>query len=188
MRSKHLKWGLLAVIAVTVGAMVWAFVNHRQSMKRRPVVIDQIDQDADMKLGKVRQTATRDGVKEWDLVAGSAKYHDDRKQVVFEDMAVTFFLKDQQEVTMTADTGTLETDSKNMEAIGNVVIKNQGYRLETEALSYRHDNQVVCSDAPVVISGDTFRMTADSLFIDLNTQEAELDGRVNGSFYGNIAL
>ena len=67
-----------------------------------------------MRLGKVHQTATRDGVKEWDLVAGSAEYNDAENQVEFKDVAATFFLKDNQEVSLNADRGVLQTDSRDM--------------------------------------------------------------------------
>lgn len=187
-KSKHLKWGLLLVILMTMGALVWVFIDHRRAMDRPRAAIGNVDEEADMRLGKVRQTATRDGVKEWDLVALSAKYQDDKNQVVFQDMAVTFFLKEQQEVTLKANKGVLQTDSKDMSASGNVVVKNQDYRLETEALTYRHNDRIVLSEAPVVISGDAFHFTADSLFIDIEAEEAKLEGKVDGSFHEDITL
>lgn len=187
-KSKHLKWGLLLVITLTVGALVWAFMDHRRTTDRPWSSVENVDADADMRLGKVRQTATRDGVKEWDLVAASAKYQDAENRVIFQDIVVTFFLKEQQEVTVKAREGILQTDSKDMALGGSVVVSNQGYRLETESLTYRNNDRKVVSEVPVAISGDAFHFTADSLFIDIEAEEARLEGKVNGSFHEDIML
>jgi LPS export ABC transporter protein LptC len=178
----------MAVIVVTVSAVIWSFIGHRQSTRQPGALLGNLDEDADMRLGKVHQTATRNGVKEWDLVAGSAKYHDDKKQVVFQDMTATFFLKEQQEVTLNADKGLLRTDTKDMVASGNVVVKNQDYTLGADALGYRHEDRTIFSEVPVVISGTAFRLSADRMRIDLEAQEAQFDGRVNGSFDEDITL
>jgi LPS export ABC transporter protein LptC len=188
MRARHYKWGLVTLIVISVGATVWTYVSHRRATNRPSAILDQIDAGADMRLGRIHQTATRDGVKEWDLIAGSAQYIDNQKRVVFDDVGVTFYLKNRQEVTLTADKGDLQTESKNLVVSGNVIVKNQGYRLETEALSYQHDSQVVQSEVPVVVSGDRFRLAGDSLLIDLAGRQAEMDGRVKASFYVDFTL
>jgi LPS export ABC transporter protein LptC len=185
---KQIKGVLLAVITLTVGALVWAYVDHRQGADRPRAVVENLDTDADMQLGKVHQTATRDGEKEWDLVAGSAKYSDDKSEVEFEDLAATFFLEDNQEVSLNADRGVLQTDSRDMAVSGNVVVENRGYRLETESLTYNHEKRIILSQAPVVISGQAFRFAADRMFLDLETQEAELEGKVKGSFDEDFTL
>jgi LPS export ABC transporter protein LptC len=187
-KSKQIKWGLLTVIAVMVGVLVWAYVDHRRTNVRPRVILDHLDPDADMRLGKVHQTGTRDGVKEWDLLAGSAKYNDAKDQVEFEDVAATFFLKDNQEVSLNADRGVLQTDSRDMSISGRVVVKNRSYKLETEALTYLHGERLILSQTPVVISGQAFRLAGDRLTLDLEAQEAKLEGKVNGSFDEDFTL
>ncbi len=188
MRSRTFKWGLLLVIAATVGAMLLAFIDHRRAARRPLATVEAIDAAADMNLGKIHQTATRDGIREWDLTAGSAKYRDDRKEVVLEAVAVTFFLEDGQEVALSADRGALQTQSKNIAVDGNVVVTNRGYRMQTEALTYRHEDRIVRADSPVAISGGSLHLTGDSLLIDLAAQEAELRGGVKGSLDVDFTL
>jgi LPS export ABC transporter protein LptC len=188
MRSRWFQFGLLAVITASVAAMVWIYVDHRTTLPRPLAVPDRIDGDADMRLGKIRQTSTRDGIKEWDLVAGAARYMDDQKRIVFDDVAITFFLKGGQEVTLKAEKGDLQTESRDLVVSGNVVISNPLYRLETDALSYRHASGIVRSEVPVTVSGNGLHLTGDSLLIDLTAQQAELSGKVSGTFDVDFTL
>ena len=178
----------MAVIAVTLGALIWSYASHRRPPEEPRLGQQPIETEAEMSIGKVHQTATRDGVKEWDLVAESAKYDEERSQVEFDRVAATFFLKDNQEVSLNADRGILQTDSKDMAVSGNVVVANRGYRLQTEALTYRHSQRQILSRAPVEISGNAFRLTAERLTLDLETEEAQLEGKVSGSFHENLKL
>jgi LPS export ABC transporter protein LptC len=186
--SKQIKWGLLAVISLTMGALVWSFMAHRRNMEAPRASVDNLDTGADMRLGNVHQTATRDGVKEWDLVAASAKYDEAKNQVEFEEVSAVFFLKDNQEVSLNAKRGVLEPGSRDIAVSGGVTVENRGYKLETEALTYDHGNRTIVSQAPVVISGRTFRLAGNRLFLNLDAQEAELEGKVTGSFSDDITL
>ena len=89
---------------------------------------------------------------------------------------------------MTADQGRLQTDSNNIEVMGNVVVKNARYKLLTENLHYDHEKRVIFSLVPVKITGDFFNLSANAMNLELNTENASLDGNVVGIFNEKIRL
>ncbi len=187
-RAKKLKLILLSVILITIGVTGVVFINYRQAMKPRNSSISIPQGDASISIGKVHQTATRNGVKEWRLDARSARYVAEERQAVFDDLSVLFFLKDNQQVVLKADRGVLKTDSNDIEVTGNVEMKNDIYRLNAESLHYAHDQRIIFSKVPVKIVGNSFDLVADSMSLNLGTKRTLLEGNVEGIFSENITL
>jgi LPS export ABC transporter protein LptC len=188
--KKHhlLKFFLLAVILTTLGAIIAIYITFRQVPKTPERVLAPIQQAAKMSIGKIHQTATRDGRKQWSLEASSAHYIEQNDRLILKNLAVTFYLEDKSEVYLTADHGILKTDSNDIEVTGNVVLKNKKYKLITENLNYSHAQRVLYSNAPVTISGDTAKLAADSLAFDLNTKGLVLEGSVEATIAENFTL
>ena len=108
--------------------------------------------------------------------------------MVLRDLSVIFFLEDNSEVTLAADRGVLQTDSNDIAVSGNVVLNNKEYKLLTEKLNYVHDRRVLYSDAPVIITGASTRLAADSISLDLNSNKIIMDGRVEATIAKKIKL
>lgn len=179
---------LVAIILVTVGAITVVFLKYRQVLNAPGNLLPVVQGDASIAIGKVKQTATRDGVKEWSLEASSARYVDTEKLAIFQDLFVTFYLKDAQEVYLTANQGTLRTDSNNIEVTGSVVVRNGPYQLATENLKYEHDKRMISTKVPVKITGDFFDLSASAMTLDLNTNKTFLKGNVVGTFNESVKL
>jgi len=179
---KKLKFLLLAVIFVILGAIITAFVGQRYITFKPDKILAPIAEKANISLGKVYQEALRNGIKDWSLNAGSAKYFNEKKQVVFKDLSVTFFLEDEGEIRLTANKGILQTGSKDIEVTGNVVVINNNYRLSTEKLYYDNNKRIIISKAPVKISSDGFNFAAESISLNLNSNKVILEGKVIGNF------
>ncbi len=183
-----LKFFILAVIILTVSFTVVAFYNYRRIAANPEELLSSIPGNANLTIGEIHQTATRDGIKEWVLHAASAQYIESKKQVMLEELNITFFLKDQQKVFMTAAQGILYSDSKNMEVAGDVVVKNANSRLITEQLLYNHQNRLLLTKTPVEIIGESYKIVADSMSMDLNTNKTILEGKVKGTFSETFSL
>jgi hypothetical protein len=104
-----------------VSFTVVAFYNYRRIAANPEELLSSIPGNANLTIGEIHQTATRDGIKEWVLRAASAQYIESKKQVMLEELNITFFLKDQQKVFMTAAQGILYSDSftDNQDTGGN---------------------------------------------------------------------
>jgi len=184
---KKLKLFLFFSIIFIIGIVVATFAN------RRATDVDDTEaplrqNEAGMAIGRVHQTATREGVIEWSLDAASVKYLEDQKKALLRQVSITFFLKDGNQVHLTAEEGVLATDSKDIEVSGNVVVKHQDYRLKTERLRYEHEKRLLFCEVPVKISGEHFELEADAMSVDLNQKSAWFEGHVNGNISQDTAI
>lgn len=185
---KKLKLFFLAFIVISLAAVIAVFINYRRILENPEKLISSFPVDSNLSIGKIHQTSTKNGVKEFSLDAASAYYTASKKTVVLNDLSVTFFLKNKQEVYLTANKGILKTDSKDIEITGNVIVKNETSRLFTEKIQYKHGQRLLLSKAPVKIVGNSYQLTADRMSLDLNTNKTVFEGRVEGSFSENFTI
>ena len=187
-KTKKINLILLAVILLAVSTIVVVFVGYRRISTAPEILLSSIKEGANLSIGKIRQTATRDGRKEWSLEANSAHYIETEKKAVLKDLTVTFFLENQGEVYLNAEQGTLKTDTNDIEFLGNVVIKNADYKMTTDRLNYRHSQRLIFSNDPVHVSGKSAELQAESISYDLNSNKIELTGKVDATISEEFAL
>ena len=187
MKIKKLSIILLLVILIAIGTVVAVFIGYQTVSNAPEMLLSSIKDGANLSLGKIRQTATRDGKKEWSLEAGSAHYMEDEKKAVLKDLFITYFLEDNREVYLNADQGILNTGTNDIEFSGNVVIRNEEYRLTTEQLSYEHERRFIYTDNPVNISGDGAELSANSATYDLEADKIVLTGNVATAISRNFS-
>jgi LPS export ABC transporter protein LptC len=187
-KPKKLKIFLLATILVTLGGVIGIYIGFKQDRKIAESVSQSVEPDATLSIGKIHQTATRNGKKEWSLEADSAHYIEKNNQMILKDLKVVFFLRDNSEINIKADQGILKIDSNDIEVSGNVVLRNQEYKLVTEKLTYVHDRRVLHSNVPATIFSTSTQLTADSMALDLNSKKLTLEGRVETTIDQDFAL
>jgi len=186
--QKKLKFFLISLIFLTFGVVLIVFLQYRHVLEKNDISVSIGLSKANISIGKAHQTATRNGIKEWSLDAASAEYMDKNSQAIFKDLSVTFYLKDETKVYITANQGVLKTDSNDMEIYGNVVVSNKDYKLRCENLYYKHDKRILFSKVPVNITGASFELAADSMSLNLNTDKALFEGKVKGTFSDQLTL
>ena len=177
-KTKKLSIFLLIVILLSVGMVVSVFIGYRQVSNAPEMLITSIKEGANLSLGKIRQTATREGKKEWSLEADSANYMEADNKVDLKNLSVVYFLEDNREIYLKADQGILQTDTNDIEFSGNVVIRNEDYQMKTEHLNYEHGQRMIICDQSIRISGQGAELTAKSAKYDLNADKIVLKGNV----------
>jgi len=178
--------GTLIIILIIVGGVVgYRYLSHHKIEKN---IVSNFENKAQISIGKVHHTAIRNGITQWRLDAASMNYFAEKKQSLFQDLSVTFYLKDSTKIYLTANQGVLKTESNDMKVKGNVVVDNGIYQLKTEKLHYYHDKHTITSQVPVKITGDSIDLAADSMFLDLNTKSTVLQGHVKGILSDKIEL
>jgi lipopolysaccharide export system protein LptC len=187
-KPKKIKIFLLATIVIALGAIIGIYIGFRQASGPPPSIPESVEPDATLSIGKIHQTATREGRKEWSLEADSAHYLDKTSEMVLRDLRVTFFLEDKSEIILTADRGALKTDSNDITVSGHVVLENEEYKLLAETLNYAHDRRVLYSKDPVTITGASAILAGDSISFDLNSKKLILQGRVETNIDKDFAL
>ncbi len=187
-KTRKLSLFLLTVIILAVGTLVAVFIGYRRVSNAPELLLSSIQEGADLSLGKIRQTATRDGKKEWSLVADSADYMENESKVHLKNLSVTYFLKDNREVYLKADRGVLQTETNDIEFSGNVVVENETYRMKTEQLNYEHEKRFIfCREAVRIWGGDA-EVTADAATYDLNADKIVLTGNVVATVSRDFAV
>lgn len=187
-KPKKLKIFLLTTIFVTLGGVIGIYIGFKQDAEIAGSVPQSVEPDATLSIGKIHQTATRNGNKEWSLEADSAHYIEKSNQMLLKDLKVVFFLKDNSEINLKADQGILKIDSNDMEVSGNVVLKNQEYNLVIEKLTYTHNRRILYSNVPATITSASMHLVADSIALDLNSKKLTLEGSVETTIDQDFAL
>ncbi|HSM75641.1 MAG TPA: LPS export ABC transporter periplasmic protein LptC [Desulfobacterales bacterium] len=181
-RLKLLLVGLMTAVAV---ALAGGVALKRWVLEKPEVLLTALDDKAQLALQKIHQTASRGGITEWSLEADSARYLDESKELLLENLAVEFFMDDGARMLLTADRGTLRTDTNDIAVRENVRVTKEDLALSTEALDYDHQKRILTSRTEVRITSGGSEITANTLRYDLNTRQAFLDGDVRGVFSEN---
>ena len=188
-RTQKLKWWIAAVVGVCFISVFWMFYQYRQTREgvKIPLPAEKVT-EAIMALSKVHQTATQDGHTQWELNADAAELEAGTGKMILQALNVNFFLEDGTRIEMTAQQGILYTKTNDMEIHGKVHIRNDRYTLTTESLTYEHDHRVLLADSAVHITSEAIELKAARMRYDLNTNQTQFDGQVEGILYENPAL
>ncbi|MFO7713987.1 LPS export ABC transporter periplasmic protein LptC [Desulfosarcina sp.] len=179
---------LLAVGVLALGTTIAVFIGYRHVTRNPEILLDRVQKEADMQLNKIRQTATKNGIREWRLEAESATLMDQHKTMLLTRPDVEFFMDDGDNVRLTADRGTIFTDSSRMNISGQVSADTSLYRFRTDALAYDPATRELRADTPVTITGQAFTLRADSMAMNLKTNITHFEGGVEGTISEDLQL
>jgi LPS export ABC transporter protein LptC len=187
-RRRLLRRALLLVALLVMAATVVVFIGYRRATRNPDVLLDLVQKEADMQLKRIRQTATKNGIREWRLEAESATLLEKQQTMLLSRPDVEFFMQDGDNVHLTADQGTISTDSSRITVSGNVLANTSRYRFASEVLDYDPDTRELISDAPVTISGQSFTLNAQRMTMNLETNITRFEGGVEGTIRENLQL
>ncbi|RLC32949.1 MAG: LPS export ABC transporter periplasmic protein LptC [Deltaproteobacteria bacterium] len=183
-KIKPVRLLLILVVAGVLCSLIVIYAKYRNTMNRPDDISVNFSQEGTLSIKKISQTSTRNGITEWTMKADSANYSDLKNEAVLDNISIVFFLENGEQLFLRALKGVVHTASRDIEVYGDVVLNNKDYRVKTESLDYRHKKRIISSDRPVEITGPAMKITADTLFLDLNTRKTRLAGSVKGNFNG----
>jgi LPS export ABC transporter protein LptC len=186
--NKKIKIILISIMVAAVSVTMAVFIGYRSIEKKPEKAIPLILDGSSISIEKIHQTSTKNGIVEWSLDADSASYSEDRKEAFFEGLTVTFFTKENVKIILTADKGSLKTESSDIEVSGNITVQNDDYVLKTQKISYDNKKRIISSSAPVVITGKSLNLVGGSMTIDIDMNKAELGGKVEGTIVDDVSL
>ncbi|WP_300671768.1 LPS export ABC transporter periplasmic protein LptC [Desulfoluna sp.] len=170
---------LIAVITATALSTLVILVTHRSGEETGPS--SGTDSKATFSLDKMRHTASRQGVDEWSVEADTVHLYSTENRAEFIELTARYFEKSGNITVMTADKGSLNTQTRNMTVTGNVVVTRGALTIKSDALSYAKAAHTITSKTPVAISDGISNLFGDTLFLDLTVGRLELDGNVKGT-------
>ena len=187
-RQRRVKLFLLITMFLIFGVVLTVFIGYRTVSNPQGLLTSLVEDDATIAIDRVHQTSTKDGVKEWSLDATSAQFIEKDRQAVFDDLSVTFYMKNDHSIKLSARKGYLNTDTRDIRVDGDVVADDGRFKILTDTLNYEHERRMLVADQPVQILGSTFRLNADSASYDLTSQKSTFDGNVEGIIFDKISL
>jgi LPS export ABC transporter protein LptC len=188
MKRKKIQLILILIVLVLIGLVLTKFIRYRRVLNRHHTPVTASTGDASLSIGKIEQTAVRNGTKEWKLEAVKAEYIENTQQVLMKELSVTFFLEDGRNAVLTADEGILNKASNDIEVMGNVLIVDDRFRLETERLCYYHRRRMINSNSPIRLVSEKWDLRADSMSMNLATRKTLFEGSVDGIFKKKLLL
>lgn len=189
MKNRRLMQRILLSIAVlALVATITVFIGYRRISHNPEMLMELVQQEADMQLNKIRQTATKNGIREWHLEAESAALLEKRNTMLLTRPDVEFFMEDGDNVHLTADQGTIYTDSSRLHVSGRVSANTSQYRFQTETLDYDPATRELRADTPVRITSRSLTLRADSMAMDLKTNVTRFEGGVEGTISEDLEL
>ncbi len=185
--KKTLKRIAVAFVVLSIGSLALLFIANRWIRSHSPQeILEKIPEGVTMAVGRIRQTATRDGVAEWHLEAESGRYDPENRKAELTDLSVKYFLEDREEVQLEAIEGTLNTETNAMTVSGDVTVRYTDYLLTADQLDYDHSARRLTTTSGVRIAGNGMDLTAQSMTVDLNTETATFKGGVKGTLNGEL--
>ncbi|BBO66539.1 hypothetical protein DSCA_04690 [Desulfosarcina alkanivorans] len=182
MRHRRLiKRALLSIVVLTLVAVAIVFIGYRRITRNPDLLLDRVKKEADMQLSKIHQTAMKNGIREWRLDAESATLVEKEKTMLLAGPDVEFFMEDGDNVHLTADRGTIHTDSSRIQVTGAVSASTSRYRFRSQTLDYDPESRDLRSETPVTLSGESFTLRADTMVMNLDTSVTRFEGGVEGT-------
>ena len=189
MKNRRLIQRILLTIAVlALVATMAVFIGYRRITRNPEVLVDMVKAGADMQLNKIRQTAMKNGIREWRLEADTATLLEKEKTMLLARPDVEFFMDDGDHVHLTAEQGTIFTDSSRMRVSGQVSANTNLYQFQTETLEYDPAARELHADTPVTLSGQSFTLRAGTMAMNLETSITRFEGGVEGIISEDLQL
>jgi LPS export ABC transporter protein LptC len=188
--KRRLSLILASLILIIVGSVALRFIELRRGQGEDSAAPQNAGAPpgASMALTNVHQTSVKDGIKEWRLDADAATYLESEQKMMLTRPRVEFYTRAGETLTLTAQEGVLDTASNDIRVSGEVVIHHLSYTLTGEAFTYTHADKRLVSQSPVEIRSSRLNLSADSLEVDLDTQQTELAGNVKGRIHESLSL
>lgn len=183
MRKRNFKaLAFVSVVLVGTGIILGLLLTDYHNSNEGEKIVPADETKADISIGKFHQESTRDGKKEWVLDAESAQMIESEQRLWLQGVSATFITRDGSPIYLSADEGFVDTQTQDVDAVGNVTLKNKDYQLTSEKLIYKNESKMLTSPGPVKIADKNSRLSADRMEFDIETKASTMVGNVVGIF------
>jgi len=109
---------------------------------------------ADQRMGGIHLVESQQGLRDWELFAQSAEGSQGTGAWKLHQVKVLFYTKEKVEFTVTGDEGSIDSKSKDLSILGNVVTKSvNGYTFQTPSVFYSSQKRLIESPEDVTMRG-----------------------------------
>lgn len=168
------------LLVFTVGSIAFSLLRHVGEEPPPPgAKITFALPEADMLMSKVRFVDTRQGQRNWVVESNTARLLKEKDRAFFAGVHITFYGKDGREMHLYSDNGELDTDSRNMRAIGDIRGRSSdGLSFFTSSLRYDYAKREISTDDPVKIIASGFETEGVGMRLDVDNETVRLLNQV----------
>ncbi len=187
MRGNKKRFVILLILIIVGIFIYFRFDQTKQEETLSPEeAIDQVQDDLvidepPVQIGQGQVLGIKDEKKQWLIEAETISIAEDRESTVFEDIKKMLIYKEEEpHLTVFAERGIANMQSKDIELSGNVVISNEdGDSLKGEKVFWHSEQQRITSEEQVELQIDDHYIIAGSLSTNMEMTQLELTNRVS---------
>ena len=178
MGSSRLRWGLtflVCMMAIFIGHRVYTHMESKQPPSSHS---SKESSPADAWIHGFTYRQTQSGSAKWEIVAKRAQVFESENRARLEDVTVHLFGKEDKQMTVEAEEGTINTKTKNIDLKNQKdflsVQLNNGYTIYSKHLQWKESSRQVKSQTPVVIKGKGLTVTGTGLVGNVDDEEFQI--------------
>ena len=156
---------LILLSVLVLGLFIWRHLQQQSPVE----ILEALPEQVDLALDKLHYTQNEEGRRSWTLDAEKAEYRRDNNQAVLDKVHLTLFDDGEfGEVTLSAEHGLLEQETRQVEIWGQVIVATaRGERLLTERIYYDGREKLLKSDDAVRLVNSRMELKGTGLQVDL---------------------
>ncbi len=175
--TRTIKIAAAIFIVLILAAVITAIV--RVGGDKKSNIIKILPDEADVRIQDFIYTEVGQDNIRWEVKAKSAQYQKKLNLAFFDRVEIKLTTTDGKVFVMTGDEGRMQTDTKDVELKGNVVITSDTQdKFSTDYLRYSDGQKKIYTDAPVVMESKKMKIQGVGLSIFMNKGELLLSSGV----------
>lgn len=185
MKTKKLIRKLLLLITISLIILITVFLVKNKSNLPKSVSVKLTKTGIDVSIKNLHLIEEKNGAKQWELNADTAEVINSKGITRLKKIQMTLFQKNGDDLLVSADTGIVKNNNKNIELKGNIeVLNHEGYTLKTENLKWLSEQKTIQFDDEIEISGQDLNVTGKEMTVDVKNDIIEIYGGVRVLYYG----
>jgi LPS export ABC transporter protein LptC len=174
-KTKIISLIIISGIAIVIAVLV--IMNNLPDQPRNIVRI--LPDHVDLQIKDFIYTEVGEANSKWEVKADSAKYIKKENLAIFEHVKIKLTTSEGKIFIMTGDKGQMDTDKKDIQIKGNVVIvSDTGDRFSTDYLNFNDAEKKAYTDAPVTMENKRIKIKGTGLTLYIKTGELNLSSLV----------
>ena len=175
--QKTKKISILLIIFAVIAATVLVIKNNIYDKPKN--IIKILPDHVDLQIKDFVYTEVGEGNSKWEVTADSAKYVKNEHLAIFDRVKVKLTTAEGKVFILTGDKGRMNTDKKDLQINGNVVIvSDKGDMFTTDYLDFNDAEKKAYTDAPVTMENKKMKIKGKGLTLFIKTGELKLSSLV----------
>lgn len=178
MWERWIRRGLLALSVVLAGFLAYLLITRSNPGSSSRSVAAVGAESADAHIQDFTYTQTKGDIVQWKVQAEQARLFERDSRAVLNNVQVTLYGIQGQELTLSGDEGTLDTQTKNFQLSNRttpIVVETQsGYTIQTNHLMWTDARHEIHTGDHVTINGHGLEVTGTGLLGKMDIEEFQV--------------